>query len=353
MARILYAMPGVGWGHGVKNRVVIDHLLEKGHEVVIAASGQSIEFLRRYYDRVYEIHGLGVVYRNNAIAPISTVAKFLGEVWRGKEFSMGVLSRVAEGFRPQLVISDFEPFSSILARSLGLPLICFDNLHIYTNCICRVPRKYLIYKWGAQVVTRRIVANPQYYVINSFFRLPLKRRYLGNTFLVPTVLRDEVLRLRPSEGSHILVYQTSATNRALATALKEVRDHRFVIYGFNVARREGNLEFKVFSVEGFLEDLASSLAVIANGGLTLIGEALYLKKPVYSEPIRRQFEQILNALMVERCGYGKFDDAISPEGIKDFIRNIPAYRKNLCGYNQDGNLLLFERMDELIGRCCP
>ena len=43
---------------------------------------------------------------------------------------------------------------------------------------------------------------------------------------------------------------------------------------------------------------------VANGGLSLIGEAVYLGKPIFSVPVRNQYEQVLNARYLEELGYG-------------------------------------------------
>ena len=43
---------------------------------------------------------------------------------------------------------------------------------------------------------------------------------------------------------------------------------------------EGNLRFQPFSEDKFISDLATSRAVIGGGGFTLMGEAVYLQKPM-------------------------------------------------------------------------
>ncbi len=56
-----------------------------------------------------------------------------------------------------------------------------------------------------------------------------------------------------------------------------------------------NLTYRPFSEDGFIADLASARGVIAGGGFTLMGEAVYLHKPMLAVPLERQFEQVLNA----------------------------------------------------------
>jgi uncharacterized protein (TIGR00661 family) len=54
--------------------------------------------------------------------------------------------------------------------------------------------------------------------------------------------------------------------------------------------------------EGFLHDLARCKGVIATAGFTLITESLHLGKPYLALPMRGQFEQELNALLLAELG---------------------------------------------------
>jgi uncharacterized protein (TIGR00661 family) len=74
---------------------------------------------------------------------------------------------------------------------------------------------------------------------------------------------------------------------------------RFIIYGYDKTLEEGNIIYKPFSKDGFLCDLSSCRAVAATAGSTLLTESLYLKKPFLALPMRGQFEQELNGLLLE------------------------------------------------------
>ena len=54
-----------------------------------------------------------------------------------------------------------------------------------------------------------------------------------------------------------------------------------------------------------MSDLASSKAVMATAGFTLMSEALWLKKPMLALPMAGQFEQQLNGHCLEQMGLGK------------------------------------------------
>jgi UDP-N-acetylglucosamine:LPS N-acetylglucosamine transferase len=91
--------------------------------------------------------------------------------------------------------------------------------------------------------------------------------------------------------------------------------------------------------------------VIAGGGFTLMGEAVYLQKPMLAVPLGRQFEQLLNARYLEREGYGRFAATLDdPATIHDFVEAIPGCEEKLSNYVQNGNQALFEHLDALLDR---
>jgi uncharacterized protein (TIGR00661 family) len=114
---------------------------------------------------------------------------------------------------------------------------------------------------------------------------------------------------------------------------------------------EGNLRYQPFSEDKFIDDLASSRAVIAGGGFTLMGEAVYLQKPMLAVPLARQFEQVLNARYLEHEGYGRAADTLSdPKTVFDFIESLPACEEKLRSYSQDGNAQISRALDEWLDK---
>ncbi|MEM6729994.1 MAG: glycosyltransferase family protein, partial [Myxococcota bacterium] len=64
--RILYGVVGEGMGHATRSRVIIDHLLSRGHEVHVVVSGRAHRFLTESFAArdgftIDEIHGLHLV----------------------------------------------------------------------------------------------------------------------------------------------------------------------------------------------------------------------------------------------------------------------------------------------------
>ena len=82
-----------------------------------------------------------------------------------------------------------------------------------------------------------------------------------------------------------------------------------------------------------------------------MGEAVYLRKPVFSIPVGGQFEQVMNARWIERLGYGRSADSLAgPGAIRDFIEGIPRFEERLASYEQDANRRLHEELGRQLER---
>ena len=120
--------------------------------------------------------------------------------------------------------------------------------------------------------------------------------------------------------------------------------------GIEEEQVEGDLRYRPFSEEGFIDDLRTSRAVVASGGFTLMGECVYLRKPMLSVPVGRQFEQVLNARYLEQAGYGRAAVEIDSPTLKRFLQDVPACEESLASYSQDGNADLFSALDQRLDR---
>jgi len=347
MTRILYAVNGEGMGHAIRSKVIIDYLIKKKHELIIVAGGRAFDFLSRHFKNVYNIDCYNIVYKDNSVQNIETTVAFVKKFPKALVRNLKQIMKIVIKFEPEIVITDFEPFSSIISKMLfKIPVVAIDNISIITKGKIHIPiaeiPSYITAKFISKPATR---IDADRYIIPSFFNAELKTP--NDTVLVPPVLRPEILKAKTKRGNHIVVYQTSATNNKLLSSLKKMREN-FIIYGFDKDKNNKNLTFRRFSEKKFIADLASCKAVIVNGGFNVISEAIYLQKPILSVPVRKQFEQIMNASYVERLGYGEYHKFINSEKIANFLRRLPEYENNIKSYKQDGNKLLFREVDRAV-----
>jgi len=342
MANILYGVNGEGSGHSTRAREVITHLQQQGHKLHIVSFDRGLRNLSESF-AVTEIFGLSLTYVNNRVRYKRTLASNLIKAPRAVR-SLKELSHLVDENKIDLVITDFEPLSCHVGHRKRLPVIAIDNQHAITNTRVTLPRGFKRDVAAVKLVTRMMTPHADAYLVLSFFPAPVKKR---NTFIFPPILRHEVLSATPQNGDYVLVYVTSPA-KELAALLKQVRC-KFVAYGFGIEGQEGNILFKKPSMDGFLHDLASAKAVLANAGFSLVSEALHLGKPYLAMPVKNQFEQTFNAYHVDRLGYGAWWKDLGKEQIESFLFNLPFYSGNLRTYPPAGNGAILAKVDELIG----
>jgi uncharacterized protein (TIGR00661 family) len=348
--KILYGVVGEGMGHAMRSRVVLRHLVESGHEVHVIASQRAVDYLAKHLGTVHRIHGLHIVYEENRVRRGKTL---WSNVLAGTLALPGQIRAyfdLVEVFRPEVVVSDFESWTYLYGKTHGLPVFSVDNIQMLNRCF-HAPEVMGVDRAGfetARAFVKAKLPHADHYLITTFFFPEVRKK---RTRLFPSILRPEILSAVPTEGEHLLVYQTAEGNDTLTSALAasglECRIYG-MRRGITEEQREGNLRYRPFSEDGFIDDLRTARAVVAGGGFTLMSEAVYLHKPMLALPIARQFEQTLNAVYLEREGYGRHARTLDAATLTSFLEAVPSCREKLAKYSQDGNRMLLDALDGLL-----
>jgi len=329
MARILYGVQGEGRGHSSRSRIIIEYLIARGHQVKILTSHKGYDYLSQHFPDVVRIMGLGFVFTGDRLDILKTLQKNLqdGSTEAGRTFKL--LVRTLREYKPQVAITDFEPFVPYAKTLDNVPFVSIDHQHVLSQYRLEFP-----YAWRHDFRNARAVVDAMYqladhYYVTSFFFPSVKERYRRRSTLVGPILRQEVLEQAAGDDGHIVVYATTSEAR-LAIELARRTGWRFLAYGFDRDEEDGNITFKPPSTSGFLRDVAAARAVITNGGYTLMSEALYLGKPIYSIPIASQFEQMINGYYLEKLGYGLHDLAPTAERLEMFLDGLDYFRRSIA-----------------------
>lgn len=353
--KILYGVVGEGMGHAMRSRVVIEYLLSQGHDLEIMASSRACDFLTKRFgaSEVNRIHGFHMIYEENRVRRGKTLWSNVLAGVTGVPQNIDAYFNLISEFKPEVVISDFESWTYLFGKSRGLPVISIDNMQIINRC--KHPDEVIAGHETDFQITKAFIKSKlpfcKHYVITTFFRPPVRK---DATTLCAPILRPEILDARSTRGDHLLVYQTGEGYDSLVDTLNRT-GMECRIYGMRRSitedQVEGNLRFRPFNEKAFIEDLASARAVIAGGGFTLMGEAVYLHKPMLGVPIRHQFEQVMNVRYLEHLGYGRAAASLEdPSTILDFVKDVPRHEEKLAAYQQDGNTELFRTLDGLLDR---
>jgi uncharacterized protein (TIGR00661 family) len=327
----------------------------QNHQVQVVVSGRAHDYLQQRAGQqltVQKIWGYTLVYENNEVSAWKTAIQNVKGAITGWPQNVQAYFELAEQFHPDVVISDFESWSYLYAQRHDLPVISVDNMQVINRCT-HAPEILADARIDFELtraIVKAKVPGAFHYHITTFFHPPVRKE---RTTLHPPILRPEILAARPDAGEHLLVYQTSTSNTELPAVLRGTgRECR--IYGLRrdlkQEQREGNLRYLPFSEAGFIDDLRTAAGVIASAGFTLMGEAVYLRRPMLAVPVTGQFEQVLNARYLQAEGYGLCADTLTTASVSAFLERLPDCARKLAGYAQDGNRQLLAALDDSLAR---
>lgn len=355
--KILYGVCGEGLGHAMRSAVVAEHLLSKGHDVRFVSAGRAYKYLTdRWPGKATYVLGLGTVMKANTIQPgatlLANVAKMTFAPLAHAATAIGV------GKVPDAVISDFDPWTARYASIVGVPLIAVDNIHFMNRCTH--PREVVVGGAPADRTSAAImfpgvnsmVPSARRYIVTTFVGAALSSAHPGTSLHAP-IIRPKVLAAAGATPSdHVTVYfnDKSDHQKVMAALLKS--EGKFHVYGAENIREDlpigHNVLMRPVSEDGFIQDLASSKAVIGGAGFTLMTECIYLGKPLLASPFGGQFEQILNANYLQREGYGERATVLDGATIGGFLGRVSGYAEKLKSYKHDHNVELLRAVDDAL-----
>ncbi|MBO6124000.1 MAG: glycosyltransferase [Methanobrevibacter sp.] len=331
---VFYCVCGEGMGHAIRSAVIIDRIKEK-YDIHIFSSDRAYKYLNSKFDNVHEIGGFNTVYINNKVNNLKTLSNAIKRNPTNIKVGYENLYKKARELRPDVIVTDFELYATMVSKLLYIPLISLDNIHMITQTKIHYPIEKRMEMLKAKGVIKAYVVKPKIHILTSFFYPKIKPR--KHAVIYPPVIREDILKLEPTNDDHIIVYQTSRESVRLINHLKVLSDEKFIVYGFNKNEIDGNLTFKEFNENEFYEDFSSAKAVICNGGFTFISEAISLKKPIYSVPAIGNFEQTLNGYYVQRLGYGEYHESLNKNKVENFLKNLHKYQKKLDTVKKTNN----------------
>lgn len=347
--RILYGVCGEGMGHASRSLVLAEHLRSRGHDLrLVCQAGRAFDALHQAFpDRVYDVAGLDTVIFKNRVDPALTVCwnaakQFVLSPW----CHLSLAARIAPV--PDVVLSDFEPFTARYAKLLQLPLFAVDNIHFLTRC--QLPER-MAPSWIMRTAVENMVPGADHYFVLTLAWAPLRA---PQTTLHAPVVRPEVIAALPhrARGDHLVAYfndRSDVEDRLRVLLEAGVPTH---LYGADPSLSRGPVECRRADRAAFARDLASCRGVVGGAGFTLLSEAFALGKPVFAVPFAGQGEQLSNARYVEALGWGQSGERFDARGVRDFAKVAVAYERKVLSDRRGppSNEELFASVDRAIGQ---
>ncbi|MBI2138389.1 hypothetical protein HYU13_02275 [Candidatus Woesearchaeota archaeon] len=326
MATILFAVAGEGYGHAVRAKEVLNFLSKK-HSLIIVGGGKAYQYLKSVYP-IRDIGYLSLIFGNGRLSALKTFAwnllRFPYLLAKSAKLIWLISSR-----KPDILLSDFEPFSRYAALLFRLPCLNIAFPFLDPGVLRQMTAKGSLQKRIEFFLARAVVTLfspvPQKTILPCFFPLP---KASANTKVIPSIIREDILQKKPAKGNYFLVYATKAANPSLFDALQRL-PYPCKVYGSKKDAEVGNICYRKFDDVAYTEDLAGCMAFISTGSYNTLAEAIALRKPILAIPSKGYFERKMNSSMVEKLGYGKVEKALTIASIERFIGALPVYEQNL------------------------
>jgi uncharacterized protein (TIGR00661 family) len=260
---------------------------------------------------------------------------------------------IARDFGADVIVSDAEAWSHRVAADLKIPRISFDHIGLMAYCHPEVDWLDRPAAWVNERCYRWLMGEPDRAIVSSFYPVASSR---PDVKVVGPLLRAAVRDLSPHQGSYLVAYFNQGKDQLRPAILDGLARAGSPVHVYGSARQgqEGSLTFLPYSNLPFLEDLAGCRAVISTAGNQLIGEALYLGKPVCVMP-EACVEQRLNAAAVDRLGIGMrvFAREFSAARLHFFLSRLDLYRNNIGQNVRDGGPEAVGAIEQFLQELAP
>ncbi len=301
--KILFGVQGTGNGHISRCREMVLQLRRAGHEVDVIISGRDEAELKEVevFAPYTVMKGVTLVTSRGKINYIETMFQF-----NLLRLMTDVLNLTVDGI--DLVITDFEPITSMVARIKNIPSIGFGHQYAFRYPVPIAKGNVFETYTLLNFAPARYNAGLHWHHFNQPVFPPVipESLYTAEDFSV--------------QREKILVYLPFEELEDVARLFQLFDDYEFYIYGKSKDDHDdGHLHYKSYSRAGFLRDLGESNGVVCNAGFELPGEALHLGKKLLLRPLSGQIEQESNALALEELEFGMTMDELDGNILRDWL----------------------------------
>ena len=333
--KILYGIQATGNGHISRSTEIIKELKKFGHEINIILSGRDPKEIKKLklFKEYKAYQGISFIITNGRIDYIKTLTN-LKLIQTYKDFKDYKIKDI------DLVITDFEPISSRIAKKNKIPCIGIGHQYAFLHDI-PVP------KLAKQDYLNKIFIKN---FTKTDYNLGLHFHHFDQQILPPIIKSN--LQFGETKKGKILIYLQHEDNNKLKKILKKYKEYEFHIYGKIKNTKDCNIYEKEISREKFLADLKNCEGVICNAGFELPSEVLKLGKKLMVKPILGHTEQEANAMSIELLEYGTKVKKINEEVLTKWLKtkskikiNYPNVAKDIANWINKGN---FEDSYQLV-----
>ncbi|MDX1591121.1 MAG: glycosyltransferase family protein [Balneolaceae bacterium] len=303
--KILYGIQGTGHGHISRAREIIPILSEQA-DLDILISGTNCKMTLDGKEATRK-QGISLAYDSKGGVSFLKTALGIQPVRLLRDI------RSVSPSNYDLVISDYEPISAWASRTSGVASVALSHQASFLSE--KSPRPGKISLFAEQILKNFAPCDTP---IGFHFR-----RY--DSFILPPVIRQDVLNLQPQDGDHVIVYLPAFEPKELIKVLKKFDSTEWHLFSpfCDFAYRHGNVRVFPVGNKPFLESMKNSRGVLTSAGFETCAETMYLNKKLFVIPIQNQYEQLCNAAALQELGV-----TVAQITEKDFLSKLQNWLKS-------------------------
>ena len=351
--KTLLGVTGIGLGHATRSHAVFDELKRRKSRTKVVSWGEAVKYYKKNKVNVSEIPGYtyrGYDFNFDVLYNVLESFKEPGKLNKGyKSFK-----RHAKDFKPDIIFSDSEPNSFFYAYKHSIPNYTLLNLVSTINNFKSIPKKFVTRQLKLQrLMVERLVSfmmkkGDRFYV-PAFER---RVKYMEKVKFIDLIVRKNYSELPnitdirekyelPENFYYVHVGGAEIEQplfKVLRKTLPKFKDKFFVVssnYQTKKVIEEKNMRIYPF-VNNAMEFVKACDGIVSPAGHSGMSEAIVYKKPMMVIPIKNHIEQLVNAVLLKKEGFGEacmLDRNISVPILKlhldNFFSKEDKYKDNL------------------------
>lgn len=345
LAKVLYTVCGIGMGHAMRSTPIIESLSKK-HEILAASYGNAYDYLQKKFP-IESFEWFKLVFTGGRFRKTHTMLQNIPALPYIAAKNLLTAIKIFREFKPDIVVSDFDANGIYLAELFGIPSITISNMHLmnFEKIPLDLNEKIEYYLTEKPVLDS--FNSTDYLLVTSLIQ---PKACAKNTFFFKPLIRETVLAGKTRDNGKIVVYSTPAELKSIIPVLsKNFKNQEFIVFGAGKKQKKANIDFRQFGDKGFIEELKNCRAIMCHGGISLISEAAFLKKPIFIFTCKRFFERYYNGAIIQRLGYGTVQEQATKQNVSLFLKSVEKFKKNLDDADtRDGNKELTKKILEII-----
>ncbi|MCS6822933.1 MAG: glycosyltransferase [Cytophagaceae bacterium] len=342
--KFFFIVQGEGRGHMTQAISLYEMLTNAGHNVCAVMVGKSKRrvipdfFYKKINTEIILFESPNFVTDKKSKA-IKIGATIWNNLLRGAVFikNLSVIDKEIKKHNPDVVINFYDLLAGMYFWFYHPKpeYVCVGHQYLLLHPDFQFPKKRSVEKFLVKLNTRITQKRASKLLALSFREFPHYTKQ--NIYVVPPLLRKEVLNIVPQNKNFILGYMVNSGYGEDMIQWHEKNKHVvFHIFWDNKDVQDEykpheNITFHHLNDKKFLEYMANCTAYVSTAGFESICEAMYLGKPVMMVPIKGQYEQLCNAHDAAQAGAGIMSDDFN---INKLIDYLPSHKTDYSEFKK-------------------